>query len=470
MNGGLLIRNAEVEGRAGLDVRLAGGRVVEIAAGLRGPEANLDARGGALLPGLIDHHIHLFGLAAAAASVQLAHAAGPLAIGRALSQAAARLPPGAWLRGVGYHEGGHETGADLLDRWALDRMVADRPVRVQHRTGGLWVLNTAALERLDLGADTPDCVERDDQGAPTGRIHRGDDWLRARLAQAPPSLAPVSADLARRGVTGVTDASVTNDEAQAGVFIGEIDRGAWRQRLMLMSGGALARPQGDAFQVGPVKVILDDHDLPDLEATVATAVRAHASGRTVAVHCVTAGELAFALAMFEQVGARRGDRIEHGSVAHPAAAAQIALLGLTVVTQPAFVFERGDRYLAEVDPRDLDALYPCASLMRAGIRVGGGSDAPYADADPWAAMAAAVSRTTRSGRALGERERITPRAALNLFLGPFEDPGGAPRRVQVGAPADLCLLHVPLDTALARPDAAHVAATLVGGEFIHGGL
>ena len=466
MNGGLLIRDAEVEGRAGLDVRLAGGRVVEIAAGLRGREPGLDARGGALLPGLIDHHIHLFGLAAAAASVQLADAAGALAIGGALSQASARLPPGAWLRGVGYHE----AGEDLLDRWALDRMVADRPVRVQHRTGGLWVLNTAALEGLDLGADTPDCLERDGHGAPTGRIRRGDDWLRARLVQSPPSLAPVSADLARRGVTGVTDASVTNDEAQAAVFVGEIDRGAWRQRLMLMSGGPMPRPKGDAFQVGPVKVILDDHDLPDLEAMVAIAVRAHACGRTVAVHCVTAGELAFALAMFEQAGPRPGDRIEHGGVVHAAAAAQIASLDLTVVTQPAFVFERGDRYLAEVDPRDLDALYPCASLMRAGIKVGGGSDAPYADADPWAAMAAAVSRTTRSGRPLGERERITPRAALNLFLGPFEDAGGPPRRVQVGAPADLCLLHAPLETVLARPDAALVAATLVGGEFIHGGL
>ena len=463
---GLLIRNAEVEGRAGLDVRVAGGCIVEIAAGLRGPEPDLDARGGALLPGLIDHHIHLFSLAAAAASVQLADAAGPLAIGSALRQGAARLPPGAWLRGVGYHE----AGADLLDRWALDRMVAERPVRVQHRTGGLWVLNTAALEHLDLSAGTPDCVERDDSGAPTGRIRRGDDWLRTRLAQAPPSLVPVSADLARLGVTGVTDASVTNDEAQAGVFLGEIDKRALRQRLMLMSGGALARPKGGAFQVGAVKVILDDHDLPDLEATVGTAVQAHASGRAVAVHCVTAGELAFALAMFEQAGPRPGDRIEHGGVVHPAATAQIALLGLTVVTQPAFVFERGDRYLAEVDPRDLDAIYPCASLMRAGIKVGGGSDAPYADADPWAAMAAAVSRTTRSGRSLGERERITPRAALNLFLGPFEDPGGPPRRVEVGATADLCLLDAPLATVLARPDAVHVAATLVGGEFIHGGL
>ncbi|HEX7761180.1 MAG TPA: amidohydrolase family protein, partial [Caulobacteraceae bacterium] len=340
----------------------------------------------------------------------------------------------------------------------------------QHRTGGLWVLNTAALERLELGEDAPPCIERDAQGAPTGRIIRGDDWLRARLAQAPPSLAPVSAELARLGVTGVTDTSATNDEAQARLFADAVAAGTWRQRLMLMAGGPLATPADGAFRVGAVKVILDDHDLPDLEAVVATAARAHAWGRNVAVHCVTAGELAFALAVFGVAGVRPGDRIEHGGVVHPAAAVQIAALGLTVVTQPVFIFEHGDRYLAEVDAADLGALYPCASLLRAGVKVAGGSDAPYAAADPWAAMAAAISRTTRGGRGLGEDERITPRAALDLFLGDFDDPGGPARRVEVGAAGDLCLLHGPLEAALARPDASHVAATVIGGRVVHSDL
>ncbi|HEX7761011.1 MAG TPA: hypothetical protein VF459_16005, partial [Caulobacteraceae bacterium] len=83
--GDLLIRNVEVDGRAGLDVRLAGGRIAQIGPGLSGAERDLDApdldaKGGALLPGLIDHHIHLFGLAAAAASVQLAGASSQGAI------------------------------------------------------------------------------------------------------------------------------------------------------------------------------------------------------------------------------------------------------------------------------------------------------------------------------------------------------------------------------------------------------
>ena len=462
MTGDVLIRDVEIEGRSGRDVRVARGRIVEIGAGLSGREPDLDGRGGALLPGLIDHHIHLFALAAQAASVRLDQAGSVTVVARALQAKADELPPGAWLRATGYTD----AGAELLDRRALDRMVIDRPVRVLHRTGGLWILNSAALA-LVIADPMPDCVERDAQGRPTGRIWRGDDWLRSRLAASPPSLAGVRAELARRGVTGVTDTSVTNDQAQAGVFAGAMASGQWRQRLMLMSGGVLKPSYGEAWRLGPVKVILDDDRLPELACFRETIARARQWGRRVAVHCVAAGELALTLAAFGDAGSLPGDRIEHGGVIHPAAAAEIAALGLTVVTQPAFIAERGDRYVAEVDPGDLDHLYPCASLMRAGIKVAGGSDAPYAQADPWSAMATAVSRVTRGGQALGLHERVGPRAALNLFLGDFADPGGPPRRVQVGAPADLCLLRGPLEAALAEPDASWVAATLVAGQPIY---
>ena len=62
----LLIENAEINGaRAALRIR--DGRIADLGPTL-GPEsgeARLDARAGALLPGLHDHHIHLLALAAA---------------------------------------------------------------------------------------------------------------------------------------------------------------------------------------------------------------------------------------------------------------------------------------------------------------------------------------------------------------------------------------------------------------------
>ncbi|MCA1846714.1 MAG: hypothetical protein LC792_26680, partial [Actinobacteria bacterium] len=66
---GLVIRNAEVEGRI-VDVHIAGRRVVAVTTGSTGDgEEVFHAGGGALIPGLHDHHIHILALAAAARSV-----------------------------------------------------------------------------------------------------------------------------------------------------------------------------------------------------------------------------------------------------------------------------------------------------------------------------------------------------------------------------------------------------------------
>ena len=92
-----------------------------------------------------------------------------------------------------------------------------------------------------------------------------------------------------------------------------------------------------------------------------------------------------------------------------------------------------------------------------------GTDAPFGSPDPWQTIVAAVDRRTPSGAVLGPDERLAPSAALDRFLTPLDDPGGRPRRVCIGAPADLCLLGVPLAVALADPSSRHVRMTIVAG-------
>ncbi|MCM3923690.1 amidohydrolase family protein, partial [Frankia sp. AiPs1] len=154
------------------DVRLLGGRIVEVSAEPLRPRAGehvLDAAGGALLPGLHDHHVHLLSLAASASSVRVGP---PEIVDEAGLRAALRAAPGTgparWVRAVGYHP----SVAGDLDRRALDALVPDRPVRVQHRGGALWVFNSPALRLAGIdGCDLPG-VERDGTGAPTGRLWR----------------------------------------------------------------------------------------------------------------------------------------------------------------------------------------------------------------------------------------------------------------------------------------------------------
>ncbi|UCE86186.1 MAG: amidohydrolase family protein [Deltaproteobacteria bacterium] len=461
----MLIRRAEIDGAAPLDVRVRDRAIAEIGSGLASPpgEPVLDAAGGALIPGLHDHHIHLFALAATGASVRC----GPPQVrdADALAQALAGAPEhGGWIRGVGYHE----SVAGDLDRARLDRLVPDRPLRIQHRSGALWVVNSIAAERLglDRGADERG-IERDADGRATGRLYRLDAWLRERVGEIqPPSLARASRRLAACGVTGLTDATPENSDTELRAFLRASDRGELLQRLVVMGAPGLAAPPHRWIRRGPVKVRLDERDLPRFDALRQRIEDAHREGRAVAVHCVTRAELVLATAAFAEAGALRGDRIEHAAVAPPDAVEIVAGLPLTVVTQPGFVRERGDAYLTDVEPRDRPWLYRCRGWLRASVPLGGSTDAPFGDADPWRAIRAAVDRRTENGAALGADETLTPERALALFTSPPEAPGGPPRAIAVGAAADLCVLDRPWSKARAELSSACVAATVRGGALI----
>lgn len=455
---GLVLRRAEVDGCV-VDVRLHDGWIVALGSEVE-PESGdevLDAASGALLPGLHDHHIHLMAFAAARNSVPL----GPPEVTDAATfDTALRAAPGSgWLRGIGYHE----SVAGELDRHRLDAVAPQRPVRIQHRSGAMWVLNSAAMELVDVGPGAPSGVERDAGGVPTGRIYGLDEWLRARLPADPPDLAGAATELVSYGVTGLTDATPTEDGNHVAVLADAVADGRVPQRLVVTGGLRLPLDAGAALRRGPVKLIVADHALPALDDLTASIKAAHDRGRPVAIHCVTRAALLLALAAWDDAGPRTGDRVEHAAVAGPAEADRLAAAGITVVTQPGFVVERGDAYLADVEPEDQPDLWPCASLLDCGVAVGGSTDAPFGHADPWRAIAAATTRRTRGGRLLGAEERLDPGWALKLFLTSPDDPGGLPRRVAVGQPADLCLLRLPLDAALEEPSSAHVAATFLSG-------
>lgn len=460
----MLIRQAEIRGRR-FDVRVRAGQIAEIEDGLSAEpgETELDARGGALLPGLHDHHLHLLSTAASLESIDCrpSHTPDRRAFIEAI-QGAAPSPSG--LRGAGYFE----SIAGPLDRDVLDLLCPDKPLRIQHRNGSMWFLNSAAIDRLGIDTrPTPEGVERDATGRATGRLFRVDDWLREqRPASAPPGLARIGARLLECGVTGVTDATPTNGRDVFEIIRHAQSSGAFPQRVHLMGGAELAEIQGSSeLAVGPCKILLDEPALPPLDALIESIRDAHSSGRPVAIHTVTRAEIHFALAGFESAGSRKGDRLEHASVAPPEAIEAARRLGLIIVTQPNFVAERGDAYLSDVDPKDRPHLYLLGSWLRAGVALAGGTDAPFGEPDVWCALRSATDRRVPSGETLGLGEALTPEEALSLFLGELDDPGGPAREVAVGRPADLCLLDSPWREIREGLDSAHVAATIRDGEI-----
>jgi predicted amidohydrolase YtcJ len=393
----------------------------------------LNADCGALLPGLHDHHLHLRAAAAAADSLPV----GPPSVRTKgqLSQALSSATPtaGGWIRAVGYHE----SVAGELDRAALDALLPGTPLRIQHRSGVLWILNSLGLARVGL-TDHPD-----------GRLRSTDRGWSNALPRRDTDLTALSRRLTGFGVTGVTDATPELSADDIATLMAAHQRDEFRPRARFLAPG---------------KKILHDDRL-DLDALTGWIAELHCGEHPVAVHCVTAAQLVVTVAALRAAGLDRRDRIEHAAVVPDDMIAELADLAVTIVTQPNFVAERGDQYLRDVAVDEQPQLWRLASLIAAGIPVAGSTDAPFGSVDPWAAIRAAVHRTTDTGAVLGPGEGIPPERALQLFVGHPDDPA-RPRSVAPGQPGDLCVLTVPPREALAELASDMVAATVIGGRVV----
>nr|WP_090277604.1 amidohydrolase family protein [Mycolicibacterium komanii]CRL72349.1 putative TIM-barrel fold metal-dependent hydrolase [Mycolicibacterium komanii] len=430
----MLIQRATLLDGAAVDIRVGEqiSAVEPTLPPLRGEQV-YDAAGRTVIPGLHDHHVHLRSAAAALRSVRV----GPAEVrNRAeLRNALAGADVGSdgWIRAVGYHE----AVAGPLDRTVLDEVSPPVPVRVQHRSGVLWTLNSAGLAHVGM-ADHPD-----------GRLRSADRSWSDTLQRNESGLTEVSDRLSRLGVTGVTDATPDAEIEDIVRLLEAHRKGELRQRVHCLAPG---------------KRILHDTDL-DLDALTAWIFERHSDGAAVAVHCVTAAQLAITLSALQVAGTHPGDRIEHAAVVPDDSLAQLAASGVTVVTQPNFVAERGDQYLEDVPAAEHHELWRVHSLLRAGVPVALSTDMPFGEGDPWAAMRAAVRRTTGSGTVLGADERVTAREALAMFCGTGQDPTRR-RTVTPGEPGDLAVLEASPGDVLDALASDMVAATVIAGEVV----
>jgi predicted amidohydrolase YtcJ len=185
---------------------------------LAGPNTRrIDLRGRAVIPGLIDNHMHL--LRAGATWTRELRFDGVVSRKQAMEMLRTRAKtagPGEWV----YNMGGwaHQQFADdpkPLTREELDAVAPDNPVALQESYYQFF-LNSRALQAFGIAANTPDppdfikgSIQRDSAGKPTGVIS-GDIAatrpVQARLPKVAPekleasSLAMVK-DMNRAGLT-----------------------------------------------------------------------------------------------------------------------------------------------------------------------------------------------------------------------------------------------------------------------------
>jgi predicted amidohydrolase YtcJ len=281
-------------------------------------------------------------------------------------------------------------------------------------------------------------------------------------------IATASQNLASYGVTGINDMTPANDLNTCRWFAALQSSGDLVQNVRLSGTRELSAADGSdrRLSIGETKVHLHESDLPDFYDLCRIISTSHDDNRAVAIHCVTEVELVFALASLAEAGTRSGDRLEHASVIPPGVLTLIGESGLSVVTQPNFVLERGDAYRVDIPEQEHAWLYRCQTLIQHAIPLAFGTDLPFGHPDPWVAIRAATMRETASGKTLGVEERVTPEVALRCFLGELESPTTI-RSVAIGEPADFCLLDSPWSTVRLDLTSNRVKTTFRDGQVIY---
>jgi predicted amidohydrolase YtcJ len=475
----------------------------------------IDARGGLVVPGFVDAHVHFVDGGFRLASVQLRDARTPEEFARRIRAYAATVPAGTWIQGGDWdHEG---WGGTLPTRQWVDSVTPDHPVWVNRLDGHMALANSLALRLAGVTRATADVaggtVVRDAAGEPTGVLKDNAMELVARVvpapsaAQADQALEAAMTYVAQQGVTAVhsmgswDDLAVYDRAHAAGRLRTRIHAAVPLSTWARLADTVAVRGRGDGWlRIGGLKGFVDgslgSHTAAMLEPFTdapgdrglfvtppdslhAWTLGADRAGLQVMVHAI--GDLAIRtqLDVFARVAEANGPRdrrfrIEHAQHLDPVDVPRFARQQVVASMQPYHAIDDGRWAERVLGPARIRGTYAFRSLLDAGATVAFGSDWFVAPPTPLEGIYAAVTRRTLDGAHPAgwvPEQKITVEEALRAYTiagayASFDE--GERGTLERGKLADFVL--VDRDLTRIAPEAireARVVLTVVGGRVIH---
>lgn len=487
----------------------------------------VDAKGGAVLPGFDDAHVHLVNGGLSLDQINLLEATTLDQVKESVRLWAEAHPERTWIMGRGWY---YQTfNGAMPTRQLLDALVPDRPAYLIAYDGHTGWANTKALKLAGITRHTKapangTIVKDPRSGEPTGALKEAAMALMSAAAPQPTEedrLAAIRAAIEeahRAGITSAQDAGGLASDLEL------FDRLRKRGELTLRVYQALRADAtlteeglkeldrvrakfGDdpVLKTGAVKLIADgvieSHTAAMLEPY---ANRASVKGearftpeqlnRVVAMldqhgwqimsHAIGDAAVRMTLDAYEAAAEAnpapergRRHRVEHIETIAPDDVARFGKLGVIASMQPVHATPSptpGDVWSVNIGEERASRGWMWASIAKAGGRLAFGSDWPVMTLDPLKGLHVAVTRTTAEGLPEGgwiPTERLSLRRAIDAYTSgsawaSFDEQRKG--KLERDMLADLVILTQPIFSAKApNLTTVDVAITIADGKVVY---
>ncbi len=493
---------------------------------LIGPETHtIDLEGKMALPGFHDAHVHptMGGYALLGCALD-----NESTVADIISKvtACANEKEDGWLEGHAFDLA--LFGQDGPNKNLLDKIDTKRPIILWASDGHNAWANSRALDLAGISAQTMDpplgVIERNPDGEPSGTLRETAQEMIRAVIPAPTLESNIKAlnagirHLNTLGITSFIDAWVGLEDYQAYQAIEQAGKLTARVVTSLTYESGFAKHYGDEFEQvltgrkayesellshESVKIFLDGvlegetaallepyvgkhGHKGDLilspEKLAAAVTRFDAMGLQVHMHAIGDGAVRAGLDAIEAARKKNGPsdnrhHIAHLQMIHVDDIERFASLNTTANFQA--LWAEPDKWIMELNlpvlgEERVQAMYPIASVMRAGGRIVGGSDWNVSSADPLAAIEVAVRRqdpSQETGPVLNDRERVSLSTMIDAYtinaawLMHHEGKTGS---IEVGKRADIAVLDRSLfDIPATEISDARVLLTILDGKTIY---